>query len=56
MSENRAHCTHPIWEPCALHPVDCPNYRWSQTCQMRLFFLVYKGRLKRCRFFEKRGI
>jgi len=56
MSESRAHCTHPIWEPCLLHPVDCPNCMWSVSCSMRPYFEAHKDRLKRCRFFERPDI
>jgi len=55
MSETPETCTHPIWEPCRLHPVDCPNCRNGDNCQMRETMQAQPDRIKRCRFFRPKG-
>ena len=56
MSETPDNCTHPIWEPCRLHPVDCENCMHADVCRMRETFQAYPDQIKRCRFFRaKKG-
>ena len=48
-------CTKPIGEACELHPVDCPNCQYGNTCTMRAIMEPYKDTVKRCRFFDPLG-
>jgi len=55
MSETPETCTHLIWEPCKLHPVDCPNCLNEVSCQMREIMQAHPDQIKRCRFFRPKG-
>lgn len=46
-------CTKPITEECRLHPVDCDNCQFGDTCQMRPYMTANKL-IKRCRFFRRK--
>ena len=56
MSERPGECTKEIWEPCRLHPVDCPNCRNEATCQMKDTIRAHPDMIKRCKHFDpKKG-
>jgi len=52
MSETPDTCTHPITEPCRLHPVDCPNCLNGDRCQMKADMQAHKDKIRRCRFYR----
>jgi len=54
MSETPETCTKRIYEPCLLHPVDCPNCQSGDVCQMREDMQRYPEIIKSCRFFRKK--
>lgn len=54
MSETPETCTKKIWEPCLLHPVDCPNCSNEDGCQMREIMEAHSDKIKSCRFFRKK--
>ena len=45
-------CTKKYWEPCRLHPVDCPNCESGDTCQMRKDKHAHPDVFKSCGFFR----
>lgn len=55
MSETREECTKKSYEPCRLHPVDCPNCAKGDTCQQREITQAHPDKIKSCRQFWPKG-
>ena len=53
-AETPESCTKKIWEPCLLHPVNCPECRNGDRCQMRPDMEAHPDKIKSCRFFRRK--
>jgi len=54
MSETLYFCTKQSWEPCKLHPVDCPNCINADVCQVRETKLAHPDAFRSCRFYRSK--
>jgi len=54
MSETPEDCTKPWYEPCQLHPVDCPTCTNEPTCQMKADMQAHKDKIRRCRQYRRK--
>ena len=51
-SERPGECTREVWQPCRLHPVDCPNCKNESSCQMKDTMRANPDKIKRCKHFD----
>ena len=52
MTETPEECTKKIYEPCRLHPVDCPNCENEPTCRIKDVMRAHPNQIKRCKQFD----